>query len=264
MNGSKKISQSMKIQKAILFKMNKAIILAGGKGTRLLPYTIVVPKPMLPIGEIPIIEIISKQLSYFGFNEVTVSLGHLSGMIQLFLESKKKEKGFPSFKFFQEDEPLGTSGPIKAISPIEENFLVINGDILTTLDMRKMFDQHLKEKACLTVGVRLTDYTLPLGSISVDENSNITSFIEKPKVTHLDNIGAYAYSTKVLDYINPGERIDVNILIDRLLKANEKVMAFRSDGPYYWIDIGTHADYEKANNNFSNIIKSMPYIETKG
>lgn len=254
----------MTTQKVILFSMNKAIILAGGKGTRLLPYTIVVPKPMLPIGEIPIIEIISKQLFYYGFDQVTVSLGHLSGMIQLFLQSKKEKAGFPEFTFFQEDEPLGTSGPIKAINPKEDNFLVINGDILTTLDMRKMFEQHLKEKACLTVGVRLTDYTLPLGSISVDDNSNITSFIEKPKVTHLDNIGAYAYSSRVLEYINPGERIDVNILIDRLLKANEKVMAFRSDGPYYWIDIGTHADYEKANSNFSNIIKSMPFLESKG
>ncbi len=263
MTGLRKIKAFTKIAEDTSSYMNLAIVLAGGKGTTLLPYTIGVPKPMLPIGEIPIIEIISKQLAYYGFDQVTVSLGHLSGMIKLFLESKKRQKGFPTFEFFQEDQPLGTSGPIKAIDPKEENFLVINGDILTTLDMRKMFDQHLAEKACLTVGVRLTDYTLPLGSISVDDNLNITSFIEKPTVTHLDNIGAYAYSSKVLQYINPGEKIDVNILIERLLKAKEKVMAFRSDGPYYWIDIGTHADYEKANSNFAALVKSMPFLESK-
>jgi NDP-sugar pyrophosphorylase family protein len=243
--------------------MNRAIILAGGKGTRLLPYTIVVPKPMLPIGEIPIIEIIARQLFYYGFSEVTISLGHLSGLIQTFLESKKNEKGFPSFHFVQENSPLGTSGPIKAINPTEDNFLVINGDILTTLNMRDMYDRHIKEKACLTVGVRLTEYQLPLGSITVDQNANITNFIEKPVVTHLDNIGAYVYSSRALEFVKPNEKIDVNILIERLIQSKEKVIAFRSDGPYYWIDIGTHADYEKANSNFSTIVKSMPFLDSK-
>jgi len=240
---------------------NKAIILAGGRGTRLLPYTIVVPKPMLPIGEMPIIEIIALQLKYHGFENVTVSLGHLSDMIKLFLETKKDKVGMPNFEFITETIPLGTSGPIKAVNPKENNFLVLNGDILTTLNFREMFNQHLKERATLTVGVRKTEYQLPLGSISIDENSYITDFVEKPISTHLDNIGAYVYSSRVLDYIGKDEKIDVNILIERLLNAKEKVFAFRSDGPYYWIDIGTHADYEKANMNFSEIIQSMPFIK---
>ena len=243
---------------------SSAIILAGGRGTRLLPYTIVVPKPMLPIGEIPIIEIISLQLKYHGFDNVTVSLGHLSDMIRLFLESKKNIGGMPNFKFITETIPLGTSGPIKAVNPKEDNFLVLNGDILTTLNFREMFNQHLKVGAALTVGIRKTEYQLPLGSISIDENSFITDFIEKPISTHLDNIGAYVYSRQVLEYIDKDEKIDVNILIKRLIKAKEKVLAFRSDGPYYWIDIGTHADYEKANMNFSEIVKSMPFIQEKG
>ena len=108
-------------QRAILLKMSRAIILAGGKGTRLLPYTIVMPKPMLPIGEIPIIEIISKQLKYYGFDNVTVSLGHLSGIIKLFLESKVGSAGFPNFDFVHENSPLGTSGPLKAVNPSEED-----------------------------------------------------------------------------------------------------------------------------------------------
>jgi NDP-sugar pyrophosphorylase family protein len=240
--------------------MNRAVILAGGKGTRLLPYTIVVPKPMLPIGDIPIIEIISKQLKYYGFDMVTVSLGHLSGIIKLFLESKEGLEGFPNFDFIYENNPLGTSGPLKSINPEEKNFLVINGDILTTLDMRKMYEMHTEKEACLTVGVRQTDYQLPLGSITIDNLSNITEFIEKPISTHLDNIGAYVYSSKALEYIQKDEKLDVNILVKRLIEAKEKVIAFRSDGPYYWIDIGTHADYEKANLNFANLLSSMPYL----
>jgi len=248
-------------QKVMQPRMNRAVILAGGKGTRLLPYTIVMPKPMLPIGEIPIIEIISKQLKYYGFDNVTVSLGHLSGIIKLFLESKVGSAGFPNFDFVHENSPLGTSGPLKAVNPAEEDFFVINGDILTTLNMRQMYESHIEMQSCLTVGVRQTDYQLPLGSITIDELSNITEFIEKPVSTHLDNIGAYVYSSRALDFIEKNEKIDVNILIKRLIEAKEKVVAFRSDGPYYWIDIGTHADYEKANLNFSNIIKSMPYLE---
>lgn len=241
--------------------MPRAIVLAGGKGTRLLPYTVVIPKPMLPIGEIPIIEIISRQLKYHGFDEVTVSLGHLSGVIEHYLETKANVSGIPNFEYFLEQSPLGTSGPIKAISPSEDNFLVVNGDILTTLNMSAMWAEHIKEAAALTVGIRKTEYKLPLGSITVDNNSLVTNFEEKPTVTYLDNIGAYVYSKRALEYMEEGERIDVNILIERLIKAKEKVLAFRSDGPYFWIDIGTHADYEKANLEFTELRKSMPFLE---
>ena len=241
--------------------MPRAIVLAGGKGTRLLPYTVVIPKPMLPIGEIPIIEIISRQLKFHGFNEVTVSLGHLSGVIEHYLETKANVSGIPNFEYFLEQSPLGTSGPIKAISPSEDNFLVVNGDILTTLNMSEMWAEHIKEAAALTVGIRKTEYKLPLGSITVDNNSLVTNFEEKPTVTYLDNIGAYVYSKRALEYMEEGERIDVNILIERLIKAKEKVLAFRSDGPYFWIDIGTHADYEKANLEFTELRKSMPFLE---
>ena len=241
--------------------MTRAIVLAGGKGTRLLPYTVVIPKPMLPIGEIPIIEIISRQLKFHGFDEVTVSLGHLSGVIEHYLETKANVSGIPNFEYFLEQSPLGTSGPIKAISPSEDNFLVVNGDILTTLNMSAMWAEHIKEAAALTVGIRKAEYKLPLGSITVDNNSLVTNFEEKPTVTYLDNIGAYVYSKRALEYMEEGERIDVNILIERLIKAKEKVLAFRSDGPYFWIDIGTHADYEKANLEFTELRKSMPFLE---
>jgi NDP-mannose synthase len=240
--------------------LRKALILAGGKGTRLLPYTVVIPKPMLPIGNFPIIEIISRQLKYHGFNSVTVSLGHLSGMIELFLETLPKDELLPEFDFFSERSPLGTSGPVKAISPNEENFMVINGDILTTLNMDEMYIEHEASGAIMTVATRTTSYTLPLGSLILSDTLEVKDFQEKPTYTLFDNIGAYVYSSKVLDYIKKDEKIDVNILIKRLIDAGEKVMAFRSDGPYFWIDIGTHADYERANSQFTELVSQMPFL----
>lgn len=244
--------------------MSQAVILAGGKGTRLLPYTIVVPKPMLPIGDIPIIEIISRQLKYYDFDDVIVSLGHLSGVIELFLESKHGDLRLPSFRYFTEIEALGTSGSIKAINPSDENFLVINGDILTTLDMRKMMTSHEECSAILTIGTRDTEYQLPLGSLKINEAGYVTDFTEKPKYNLVDNIGAYIYSKQVLKYIVPNEKIDINVLVHRLLESNEKILAFKSDGPYFWIDIGTHADYERANNEFHLIESQFPFLRGEG
>ena len=238
----------------------QAIVLAGGKGTRLLPYTIVIPKPMLPIGEIPIIEIISRQLKFHNFNKVTVSLGYHADMIRLFLAEKKEDPGLPSFEFFFESTPLGTSGPVKGISPKEENFLVINGDILSTINLDALYTKHCESGAALTIAVRQTSYQLPLGSIEVDEENNVTEFREKPTFTLLDNIGAYVYNRKVLNYMKVDEKIDVNVLTEKLLNNNEKVTIFRSDGPYFWIDIGTHADYERANKEFAQIAHEMPFL----
>jgi NDP-sugar pyrophosphorylase family protein len=238
----------------------KAIILAGGKGTRLLPYTIVVPKPMLPIDGMPIVEIIARQLKHFGFGDVSISLGHLSGVIQFFLESKKGDAGLPSFSYFTEPKPLGTSGPLKAIDPSDEDFLVINGDILTSMNFRDLFNEHKVSGATLTISARKTIYTLPLGSLDIDSTGRILDFQEKPQLEFMDNIGVYIYSKRALDFIDRDEKLDVNVLTRRLLDAGEKVAAFREDGPYFWIDIGTHADYEKANAEFSNIKDNFPFL----
>ena len=156
--------------------------------------------------------------------------------------------------------PLGTSGPVKAISPGEKNFMVINGDILTTLNMDAMFNEHETSGAVMTVATRTTSYTLPLGSLILSDTLEVKDFQEKPTYTLFDNIGAYVYSSEVLKYIEKNERIDVNILIHRIIDAGEKVMAFRSDGPYFWIDIGTHADYEKANSQFAELLDQMPFL----
>jgi len=239
----------------------KAVILAGGKGTRLLPYTIVIPKPMLPIAGIPIIEIISKQLNFYGFTDVTISLGHLSEMIKVFLSGKIGKVGFPTFSYHIETEPKGTAGPIKELGVSSENFVVMNGDILTNINLKNLYDFHIEKQATLTIAVRNTSHQLPFGAVTVNQNNEVINFEEKPKISLIDNIGAYVYSQRALAFIKENEKIDVNTLVLRLIEAGEKVCAYLNVGPYYWIDIGTHADYEKANEELEEFLSEFPFLK---
>ena len=239
----------------------KAVILAGGKGTRLLPYTIVIPKPMLPIAGIPIIEIISRQLDYYGFDDVSVSLGHLSEMIKVYLTGKEAEPGFPTFSYHIEEKAKGTAGPIKELEISAEDFVVMNGDILTNINLKNLYEFHCTNNAALTIAVRNTSYQLPFGAVTVNEKNEVINFEEKPKIELMDNIGAYVYSQRALTFMEENEKIDVNTLILRLIEAGEKVLAFLNVGPYYWIDIGTHADYEKANDELNGLLSEFPFLK---
>ena len=239
----------------------KAVILAGGKGTRLLPYTIVIPKPMLPIAGIPIIEIISRQLSYYGFDDVSISLGHLSEMIKVYLKGKEAEPGFPTFSYHIEEKAKGTAGPIKELEISAENFVVMNGDILTNINLKNLYEFHYENNAALTIAVRNTSYQLPFGAVTINSKNEVTNFEEKPKIELIDNIGAYVYSQRALTFMAKNEKIDVNTLVLRLLEAGEKVLAFLNVGPYYWIDIGTHADYEKANDELNGLLSEFPFLK---
>jgi NDP-sugar pyrophosphorylase family protein len=239
----------------------KAVILAGGKGTRLLPYTIVIPKPMLPIAGIPIIEIISRQLSYYGFDDVSISLGHLSEMIKVYLKGKEADPGLPTFSYHIEEKAKGTAGPIKELEISEENFVVINGDILTNINLKNLYDFHCENDAALTIAVRNTSYQLPFGAVTINSKNEVTNFEEKPKIELMDNIGAYVYAQRALTFMEENEKIDVNTLVLRLLEAGEKVLAFLNVGPYYWIDIGTHADYEKANDELNGLLSEFPFLK---
>jgi len=239
----------------------KAVILAGGKGTRLLPYTIVIPKPMLPIAGIPIIEIISRQLNYYGFDDVTISLGHLSEIIKVYLMGKDADPGFPTFSYHIEETAKGTAGPIRELGVLAENFVVINGDILTNINLRELHEFHCENDAALTIAVRNTSYQLPFGAVTINSKNEVTNFEEKPKLELLDNIGAYVYSQRALTFIQDNEKVDVNDLVLRLIQAGEKVCAFLNVGPYYWIDIGTHADYEKANNELNGLLSEFPFLK---
>jgi NDP-mannose synthase len=228
----------------------QAVIFAGGKGTRLEPYTLVYPKPMLPVGGSPIIETIIRQLAYYGFDEIIVSLGYLGGMIRLYFAETSRIPAGVAIRYVEESEPLGTAGAIGIIDGLADNFLAINGDILTTLNYRDFFDFHVRKNATFSIAVGVKSVSLPLGILELDGDDRVTKFTEKPTFEYLDNIGIYVYNRRVTRYIQRGQRLDLNILVDRVLGNGESICGFRSSDPYYWIDIGHHADFETANLEF--------------
>jgi len=228
----------------------QAVILAGGRGTRLLPYTVVFPKPMLPVGGQPIIQTIVTQLAKAGFRDIVISLGYLGDMIELFFREKKNCPAGVQIRYVRESEPLGTAGALSLIGDLSENFLVVNGDILSSLCYREMYEYHLKKKSILTVAVGRKEVSINLGVLTLDANEKVTKFEEKPTYFFSDNMGIYVYSREAVRYLEKNKRTDVNILIQRLIDDQKPVYGFRSNEPYYWIDIGQHAEYEKANIEF--------------
>lgn len=226
----------------------QAVILAGGKGTRLLPYTVVFPKPMLPLGGQPIIQIILTQLVKHGFTDIVISLGYLGDMIELYFKDKKPEG--VNLRFVHEQQPLGTAGALSLVEDLEEDFLVVNGDILTTLDYRAMFDFHRKNRSALTVAVGVKEVCISLGILSLDGQNRVTGIEEKPTYRFNDNMGIYVYNRSAVSFLPRNQRTDLNVLMENLIGKNLPVFGYRSQDPYYWIDIGQHAEYEKANAEF--------------
>ena len=229
----------------------QAVILAGGRGTRLLPYTVVFPKPMLPVGGQPIIQTIVSQLVHYGFNDIIISLGYLGDLIELFFKEQTNHPDGASIRYIREQEPLGTAGALSLIDKLDENFLVINGDILTTLNYREMYMYHCSKKSILTAAVGIKEVSLNLGIMNLRDDNRIISIEEKPTYKFNDNMGIYVYHRDAISYLPENKRTDVNILIEKLISNNRNVYGYRSGAPYFWIDIGEHAEYEKANSEFN-------------
>tara|TARA_B100000315_G_scaffold239686_1_gene258764 strand:- start:1484 stop:2215 length:732 start_codon:yes stop_codon:yes gene_type:complete len=228
----------------------QAIILAGGKGTRLKPFTLVYPKPLLPVGGKPIIDTIVRQLIYYGFKEIIVSAGYMGDMIKLYFDSISEFHHQVNINVVLEDQELGTAGPISIIDGLQENFLVINGDILTSMNFSNLMEFHNQKKSLMTLAVGKKKINLSLGIVELNEDDEITEFSEKPEFEFNDNMGIYVYNKKILDFMKERNRIDVDSLVKILLEKNKEVYGYFSDASYYWIDIGQHADYEIANEKF--------------
>ena len=228
----------------------QAIILAGGKGTRLKPFTLVYPKPLLPVGGKPIIDTIVRQLIYYGFKEIIVSAGYMGDMIKLYFDSISEFNSQANINVVLEDQELGTAGPISIIDGLQENFMVINGDILTSMNFSNLMEFHNQKNSLMTMAVGKKKINLSLGIIELNKNDEITEFSEKPEFEFNDNMGIYVYNKKILNFMKEGNRIDVDSLVKILLEKNKEVYGYLSDASYYWIDIGQHADYEIANENF--------------
>jgi NDP-mannose synthase len=220
----------------------RAVILAGGKGSRLRPYTLVLPKPLVPVGERPILELILRQLRAGGFEHVDISVGHLGSLIQTYFQQDANVPDGLTLEYHWEDEPLGTAGALRNIGGFSEPFLAMNGDILTDLAYAELLARHKAWDAALTIATYRRDHQVSLGVID-HEAGVVRDYIEKPTMHYEVSMGVYAYDPRVLDYIPP-TRFDFPDVVKALLAAGETVRTYPFDGT--WFDIGTPGDHERA------------------
>ncbi len=223
----------------------QAIILAGGKGTRLKPFTTNIPKPLIPIDDMPILEIILRQLKHHGVRDIVITVSHLSELIMAFFGDGKK-LGL-SITYLLEDSPLGTAGAIRGVKKISDDFIVMNGDLLTTIDYKKMFEVHKKNKNDVTISTYKKEIKIDLEILKI-EQEKLIDYIEKPTYSFDVSMGIYVFNKMVLDYISNDEKIDMPSLMLRLKSKGRKIMCYSGD--YYWLDIGRAEDYEEANKIF--------------
>jgi dTDP-glucose pyrophosphorylase len=218
----------------------QAVIMAGGLGVRLRPLTEELPKPMLPVGDRPLMEIMVQQLRTAGIRHVNVTVHHKPEKITEHF-GDGREFGV-NITYLTEDRPLGTAGALGMMEPPQETVLVINGDILTQVDFRAMLAYHHEHHADLTVAVQQHDLQVPYGIIEC-EGTFVRRLSEKPTLKFLVNAGIYLLEPTVYRFIPNGERYDMTDLIQRLLNEGCQVVAFPIRE--YWMDIGQHADYQQ-------------------
>jgi len=220
----------------------RAVILAGGKGTRLAPYTVTFPKPLVPVGDLPILEIIIRQLRSAGFDHITLAVGHLAELIEAYFGD-----GSPwdvTIDYSREREPLGTVAPIKLIKDLPETFLVMNGDVLTTLPYRSLYDGHITSGADFTIACHRLNVQIDYGLIEFDGQLHVTGYREKPTFPGDVSMGVYVFSKGVLDLVPEGKHMDIPTLVTRLVEEEREVRASLAE--CRWLDIGRQEDYGKA------------------
>lgn len=219
----------------------RAVILAGGKGTRLAPYTIAFPKPLMPLGDTPILEVVVRQLSHYGFTHLTMAVGHLAELIQAFFGDGSKF-GL-KIDYSREDEPLGTAGPLKLIPDLGDHFLVMNGDLLTDLDYGKLMRRHREQGNDATIGVYQKQVKIDLGVLDRDEEGRIVDYREKPTLSYEVSMGVYAFRREVLEIV-PDGYYDFPDLVLELIRRDRPIRGYAFNGQ--WLDIGREEDYAAA------------------
>ena len=227
----------------------KAVVLAGGKGTRLAPYTRIIPKPMMPVGDKAILEILLFQMKRAGISEVVLTVGHLAGLMRAFFQDGSHLGIKIDYSF--EEKPLGTAGPLALIDGLSDTFLVTNGDVLTTLDIRKLLEFHRSQQSIATIATHKRQVHIDLGVIHADGDNQIVSYTEKPTLNYLVSMGMYVFEPDALKYVPKGNYLDFPDLVKILISAGEKVSAYPFEG--YWQDLGRADDYEQASIDFDSM-----------
>jgi NDP-sugar pyrophosphorylase family protein len=230
----------------------RAVILAGGRGSRLAPYTTVLPKPLLPVGDRAILDVVVRQLSRSGFDELTIAVGHLAHLIAaVFGDGAGHDV---RIAYHEERTPRGTAGPLATISGLDETFLMLNGDVLTTLDFRALVDYHREHGNALTIATHRREVYVDYGVLHVDDG-RLIGYEEKPTLSYTVSMGVYALEPSVRRLVPADRPFDLPDLVLALLDAGERVGAYAYDG--YWLDIGRHDDYEQAIAEFDELLPRL-------
>lgn len=223
----------------------QAVILAGGKGSRLKPFTNTIPKPLVPVGDKAILEIVLLQLKRAGVTRVVLAVNHLSHLIRAFF-GNGEQLGL-EISYSEETEPLGTAGPLRLIEDLDENFLVMNGDLLTTMDFSDLYQTHVSENRIATIGTYRKELKIDLGVLK-SEGGVLTDYIEKPTEYFDVSMGIYAFNRSVIERIPEAGKFDLPDLVMNIKSGGEDVHCYSGD--YYWLDIGRVEDYEEAGKIF--------------
>jgi NDP-sugar pyrophosphorylase family protein len=237
----------------------EAVIITGGKGTRLAPYTRILPKGLLPIGNQPILEIIVKQLAYYGFNSITMACGHLAPLIQTYFGDGRRFN--VAIRYQIEDQPLGTAGPIKLLEYLDEPFLVTNCDVLTTLDFGQLHRFHCSGTSPLTIASQKKNIPIDLGVLET-EGERVTRFLEKPTHAACVNMGIYMMDPEIIKFIPNEQFFDIPDLFQALLSGGKEIRHYLNNE--FWMDIGRPADYQLAEERYNTIKNRLLPGEQEG
>lgn len=220
----------------------RVIVLAGGAGTRLRPYTTVLPKPLMPIADMPILEVVLRQLRFHGYRHVSIAVNHLAELIRAFFGDGSK-LGL-RIDYCLEHEPLGTAGPIALVRDVTDPFLVLNGDLLTTLDFGAIVRHHIEKGNCATIGAFKREVLVDFGVLDLDADGYLQKYVEKPRLQYAISMGVNVLSLRSVYCIPHGTRFDIPDLMTALTVKGERVGTYAE--PCEWLDIGRPDDYEQA------------------
>jgi NDP-sugar pyrophosphorylase family protein len=223
-----------------------AVILAGGRGTRLRPFTVTIPKPLLPLGDIPILEVVIRQLVKAGCRRIVLTLGHMAPFFMTFIGDGGQWGA--KIEYCCEQEPLGTAAPLRLVEKLDDDFIVMNGDILTTLDYNALFRAHRERKAIATIALSQREVTIDYGVVTLDEDGLLREYLEKPSIPYFVSMGVSVLSRRCLEFIPAGKKFDMPQLMSAMRGAGESVACYQTE--CYWKDIGRFDDYQQASEDF--------------